>query len=114
MNVLANIVETLSLDPRYINFGKIKKGSQNQQEILITNKGKSLIAITEISVKPEGLARVSPRDECTLGPGEFKKLVLSINPTKNKGSVYGTLSFHTNLEYLPQNSIRFRAQIIAE
>lgn len=114
LGILANITETLSLEPRVINFGMIKKGSENKNMFKITNNYTNPVTIKEISAKPEGVARILQKDRFVLAPGESKEIVLSLTPGDSNNSIYGKAIIKTDVENLPEKLVRFQAHIIKE
>lgn len=113
LSIQANIIEDLYIRPLSINFGIVKQGSSSEKDLLITNKGKNLISITDIKPKMVKMLTISPSYKFTLAPGQTRKLVLTFIPGSNVSAVYGSVVIKTDIEYLPEKIIRTRAKIVA-
>lgn len=114
LSITGNIIETISIVPQYINFGKVKKGSINKKEIMIANTGKEPFTILYIDTDPKGIAAIAPSlINVTLRPGDKKKLEISLSQTPDVGYIQGTVNIKTNKKNLNGNKIIIRAEVSA-
>ncbi|MBN1635719.1 MAG: hypothetical protein JW920_04365 [Deltaproteobacteria bacterium] len=114
LSIQADVQEVIVIEPRYINFGMIKAGATHHKAIQVINKGNDPLTITHISANPEQIVQLVPQEEFILAPKEHREILLTLTPVESKKNIYGNLIISTDLEYLPQKSIRFRAQVIPE
>jgi len=114
LSIQGDVLQVLAIEPRYINFGKIRVGATHHKAIQVINKGNDPITITQITANPAQIALVVPQEEFILAPKEHREILLSLTPDESKKSLYGNFIMTTDLEYLPIKSVRFRAQIIPE
>ena len=91
----------------------VKQGSSSEKEILITNKGKNPVSITDIVPRLGNMLTISPPHKFTLAPGQTRKLTLTLLPGSKVGIVHGSVIIKTDIEYLPRKAIRVRARIVA-
>ena len=108
----ASVYARLSAEPRFVNFGEVKRGSAPRRELRIRNRGDKSIAIAQIAISPIGSASISPQRAFVLKPGATMKLSIALSPTLPVGPNYGKVILSTNWQELPEKMIRFRAIVI--
>jgi hypothetical protein len=114
LKITANINETLSITPKYINFGKGMAGSKLSKELMITNTGKDKITILGVRVYPPGAGSISPvMGKTILKPNEKKRLELNLNPRNKPGYFQGQVIIITDIKNLEEKKVFFGAEIIA-
>ena len=109
----ASVYAMLSAEPRFINFGEIKRGSAPRQELRIRNRGDKPVAIAQIAISPIGSASITPQRAFVLKPGATMKLSIALAPTLPVGPNYGKVILSTNSQEFPEKVIRFRAIVDA-
>ncbi|MEA3222258.1 MAG: DUF1573 domain-containing protein [Thermodesulfobacteriota bacterium] len=114
LSIQANIVQDLYTQPFPIDFGEVKHGSSYEKEIVITNKGKKPISITEIKISQTKALTISPSDKFTLAPGQTRKFVLTLVPGLKEGKFRGSVIMMTDIEYLPRKIIFVRARVVGD
>lgn len=115
LSISANIFETLSILPPYVDFGRIKKGSMNKQDILIANTGKAPLTILGIATDPAGMIAIAPAlHRATVKPGDKKSLTVSLTPQERTGFIGGTISIKTDRAIIAEKKIHFRAVVDAD
>jgi hypothetical protein len=110
--IQANIHEILTILPRYVDFGRVKIGLNQGQEIDITNNGKEPVTILQIEAKPAASFAVSPQGKVTLQPGQKKTLTLTFNPGKDPGEVTGSVLMKTDMKRLPEIKLSASAEVV--
>lgn len=113
VTVQATIQETLSITPAYVNFGKVKQGSNYVMEVVLANNGKDPVTLSHIAANPAEQLSISPRQRLTLKPGERKRFMLTFIPGKYRGIVEGSVLIKTDLERMPEKNISVRAEVVA-
>ena len=111
LTVLATIIESLSIDPQYINFGSVSANAKLTMPIKITNKGKENITITQISVNSAADLSISPNKNIIIKPGKTKDLLLKLDSGKNPGMIEGSVLIKTNLLNIPQKTLPVSASV---
>jgi len=108
----ARILEILSVDPPFVNLGKMAPGTIQGREVTVLNKGKDPVSISRITARPESTIGISPEQAFTLKPGEARKFEITFNSGALRGHAGGYVTLDTDLEYLPKKIIRVRAQVV--
>jgi len=108
----ARVLEILSVNPPFVNLGKMAPGTIKSREVTVLNKGKDPVSISRITARPESTIGISPETAFTLKPGEARTMEITFNSGALRGHAGGYLTLETDLEYLPKKIIRVRAQVV--
>jgi hypothetical protein len=106
VSIAGSVQEVLSVTPQYIHFGQVKPGVTPQQEITLTNSGKTVITIASIKVEPAAFAHLAPAVEHVhLKPGDKQTIVLSLKPIKASGTIEGEVIIKTTMKSIAEKII---------
>lgn len=111
LTMKAKVTETLKVDPRLMNFGRMRQGQTANREITVENMSKGPIRITGLKATPENLLTVQPSEPFLLKPGQTRKLTVKISTGSSSGFVGGYVNLETNLDYLPKKTIHVRVEV---
>ncbi len=113
-SVQANILETFTVTPGYVDFGQVPVGTQKNIEITLGNNGSEPIVIKELRINPAESLRVTPQSRLPLKPGEKKLLTLTLLAGKSPGIMDGSILIRTGSGHVPlDKTIYVRAEITA-
>lgn len=110
-SVQAIILETLTVTPGYVDFGKVPAGAQKVVEINLSNNGSETITIKELSATPAEALRINAQPKLSLKPGEKKQLPLTLLAGKSPGIMDGSILIKTGSARIPDKTIYVRAEI---
>lgn len=111
LSVAAQILETVSIVPQYIDFGLIKQGSISKKNILITNTGRKPFTIVNIESEPAGIATITPTlKQVTLKPGDKRSIEVSLGPPSRPGLIEGVVNIKTDRKDIAEKIIFIRAE----
>jgi uncharacterized membrane protein len=105
------IAEVLSIAPLDIDFGKVKVGSVNKKMIVITNKGKDPLTLSNITANPSGVLSVSQQGKVRLEPGKSVTVELRYQPSQPDDYFFGLFHVETDLENIKYKDARIRARV---
>ena len=110
-SVQATILETLSVMPAYVDFGRVPAGARKVIEISLRNNGSEPLMIKKLIASPAESFHISPPKSFSLKPGEKMQLALTLTASQRTGIIDGFLLIKTDTENLPEKSISVRAEI---
>ncbi len=94
------VIETLVVNPKYINFGTVLEGEEYKKTITLLNKGKKTIQVTNMTITPFTQIELNHVGPFVLSPGGIKTFTLTFKPKLVKnGFIYGAAVFKTDLDY---------------
>lgn len=114
LTMKAKVFETLKVNPRLVNFGRMQQGQNSSREITVENVSKDPIKITRLEATPPHLFAIEPSEPFTLRPGQTRKVNLKISTGSSSGFVGGHATLETNLDYLPKKTIHMRVEVKAK
>lgn len=111
LTIYADIHEIISIQPSYIDFGRVAKGSVQKKEICVSNGGREAFTILFIEVQPRDAAAITiPNDKIILKPGDKKIIGLTMAPQDKTGQVSGAVFIRTDLKQNGEKKIFFCAE----
>jgi hypothetical protein len=114
LTVHATIMEILSIDPQYINFGRLPARSEKPLPIKVTNRSKGDVKITAIDVSPKVNLAISPSKDIIVKPGKTIELLLKLTTGIDPRIFQGTVLIKTDNPNLPEKIIQVRAEVLAK
>ncbi len=110
--VRGKIYPLLTIEPRVIVFGKVRRATAPSKDFALANKGKTPVVIPLIETDPPARLKASSQGKITLKPGERKVLTLTLDPGKGAGDIVGALIVKTTLEKLPEIRVKAIAEVV--
>jgi len=113
LRISMKVLETIVINPRYINFGTVLEGKEYKKKITILNKGRKKVKITNIIITPSTqMIRLDHVSPFILEPGCVKTFTLTFRPKVVKnGFIYGAAVFRTDLDYPSKVVVNIYARV---
>lgn len=111
LSVAAQILETMSIEPQYIDFGPVKNGSIYKRELIITNNGRESFTIMGTACEPAGVVAISPSlNKITLKPGDESTIEVTLAPSARTGLIEGRITILIDRRAIPDKIVFVRAE----
>jgi len=111
---MATIIENLSINPGFINFGVIPVKTTQNVPVKITNNTKAAMVVRSLEVNPSVNLSINPNRNITFKPGESKQLTLKFDAGKDPGFIQGSIVVKTNMPNFPDKVVSVNAEVIAK
>jgi len=110
LSVAAQIFESLSIVPQYIDFGTVEQGSTYKREVVISNTGRETFMIADVTINPAGAVAITPSPQkLTLKPGEKKAFEVALTPSARPGGIDAQITILTDRKTIPEKKVFLRA-----
>lgn len=105
LSLKGTIIEELEVNPKQLNFGRVKTETSKGLDFTIDNKGKKPVKITGARVSiPQSTVKVA---KYTIGPGETTTVTVTVTPRKSDRVISGYVSLTTDYPAKPVISVPF-------
>jgi hypothetical protein len=108
------VKDVLLVRPDTIEFGTVRPGSKNVQEVSITNKGREPVMLTKISAFPGTVLSTSTAGGIGIDPGKTRTMQVVYRPQAPEKSFFGIIQIETNLEKLNIKTIQVKASVAGD
>lgn len=114
LTMKAKVTETLKVNPRIMNFGRMQQAQTATRMITVENTSKSPIKITKLEAEPANVFAVQPSGPFVLEKNQSRRLKVKVSTGSSSGFVGGHVNLETDLEHLPKKTVYVRVEVIGK